>query len=355
MVQKLKPFTEKDFSAGGNYDQEFSGEPIGKVGFRFAAGLTGAPATVRTDGTFRLLGVPEISQAEQPLIRMRGSSWRLLSAIQSGSFDNYQAPAAATPALASAVIDLNGLMPGAMVNGADKKVNFRGTFGATTDYSGTPPGSITGKLRGFVESSENDPTQGFWRPRFTENGWILAPSDLNQQVFKFEQDTAVVGIMVQAFDSSATDRVDGLIKRIRVDHVGDYGTQELHRATWGQLRALLCKRFTPEDAVRSVGCVFIPLIDKRNPSINNAVLFRAGDSLTINHDTTASVEEDLTAVVADGASDLAIATVIGFTRVAGTGDTQTAQQRVIGAAPASAPQSAFQRRLLQRAERVGAQ
>lgn len=351
MVQKIKPFTEKDFSVSTNYDTEFSGEPIQKIGIRFAATLTGTSATVRTDATARLLGVPEISQAEQPLIRMRGSSWRLLSAIQSGSFDNYLAPTS-TPALFQAVIDLPSFMPGAMINAADKKVSLRGTFGALTDYAASGTTGCSGKLRGFIESSEQDPTAGFWRPRFVESAYVLANSDLNQQVFKFEQDTAVVAIMIQAWDSSAVDRVDTLIKKLRVDHVGDLGSVELHRLTWGQAKAYLGKRFTPEDYVRAAGCVMIPLIDRRNPKINNAVLFRAGDSLTINHDCSSTIEEDLgSAVTADGASDLAIATVIGFTRVAGTGDVPVAQQRVISTAAVPTTRAAARRAA--RAQRYG--
>jgi len=354
-MQKLKPFPDKDYSASGNYDQDFTGEPIAKVGFRFAAALTGTSVTVRDDAAFRLLGTIEVVQAEQSLIRMRGASWRLLSAIQSGSFDAYAAPTT-TPVLATAIVDLPALLPGAMINAADKKASLRGTFGALADYAATPPSAVAGKLRGFVETSENDATKGFWRPRFVENALVLGNSDLNSQKFTFEQDTVVPAIMIQVFDGSTVSRVDTIARKIRVDHVGDNGAEELHRLTWGQLKSYLSKRFTPEDAARAVGCVMIPLIDRRNPHVNNARIFKAGESLTINYDCTATIEEDLgTAVTADGTTDLGIATVLGFQRVKGTGDTETAQQRVIGVVPASAPMSRTARRKLARAQRVGAE
>lgn len=356
MVQQLKPFQEKDFSASGTYDAEFSGLPISKIGLRFAAALTGTSATVRTDATFRLLGTPEVNQAENPLIRMAGSSWRLLSAILAGKFDYFAAPTS-TPCVAQAIIDLQALLPNAMINGADKKVFLRGTFGALADYGGTAPTACAGKLRAFVESSELDPTRGFMRPRFTEANHTLQSADTNQQVFKFEADTVVPMIMIQAWDNTAVDRVDGLVKRVRVDHVGPRGNIELHRATWGQLRTWLGRRFTPEDYARAAGCVAIPLIDRNNPQHNNAVLFRAGDSLTINYDTAATVEEEFTSVTADGSADYARATVIGFTPVAGTGDT-AAQVRQISAAPNTVQAVALsrrERRRLARAQRRGAE
>ena len=355
MVQQLKPFQEKDFSASGAYDAEFSGLPISKIGLRFGGTLTGSAATFRTDAAFRLLGTPEINQAENPLIRMAGSSWRLLSAILAGAFDVHTA--SATLAHAQAMIDLQAIMPNAMINGADKKVFLRGTFGALADFSGTAPTGCTGKVRAFIESSELDPTKGFLRPRFTESTLALQDSDTNPHTFKFEQDTVAAFLMIQAWDNSAIDRVDTLIKRLRIDHVGPRGNIELHRMTWGQARTWLGKRFTPEDQARAAGCVCIPLIDRSNPQFNNAVLFRAGDSLTINYDCQAAIEEEFVTAQTAAANDVARATVIGFTPVAGTGDT-AAQVRTISAAPSSVQVVALssrERRRLARAQRRGAE
>lgn len=359
-MQQIKPFQEKAFTASGSYDTEFSGLPVRSVGVRFTATVAGAAATIRTDAAFKMLGTIEINQAELPLIRMRGSSWRLLSAITRGSFDFNLA--SATQLEANAMIDLQKIMPTAMMNSADKKLFARGIYGALADYSGTAPSGITGTLRAYIESSELDPTRGFLRPRFTESSYPLLSADSNPQVFKFEQDTVVPFIMVQAYDDSAFDRIDGLIKQIRVDRVGQGGVTELARGRWGHFRHYLGYKsnFTAVDYSLSAGCVLIPLINRRNAQYNYAEVMRAGDSLTINYDTIATVEETYTSVTA-AAPDVAIATIVGFTQVEGTGDAQSQLRQVgqptaaAGAAMNAVATNAKQRRMIARAQRYGAQ
>lgn len=353
---KLKPFQEKAYSASATYDCEFSGLPCSKIGLRFDSAVGGAATAIPTDAAHLMLGTPEINQAEQPLIRMAGQSWRLLSAFQRGSFEVYTA--SATFAQAHAVIDLSRLMPGAMINGADKKIFLRGQFAplATFTNGGTAPTSLTGTLRPFMESSELDPTAGFMRPRFTESSLPLANAAENQQVFKFEQDTVVSAIMVQAYHASAVDRVDGLIRSVRIDHVGANGQQEVLRARWGTLRTTSAGRagFDPTNYALAAGAVLIPLIDRGNPRFNNALLLRAGDSLTITYDCTTTVEENFTAVVA-ASPDVARATVIGWTPVSGSGDTAT-QVRTIGAPATPVTKTAMtarDRRAIARAQRYG--
>lgn len=361
-MQQIKPFQERSFAAATAYDTEFSGLPVRTIGLR-AQGLISGAVTIRTDAAFRMLGTPEINQAELPLIRMRGSSWRLLSAITRGSFD--AGLNSATVFEANAVIDLQKIMPTAMINAADKKVFLRGTFGALADYAGTPP-ALNGtnqKLAAWVESSELDPTQGFLRPRFTEASYALTHADTNQQVFKFEQDTVIPFLMIQAWDDSAFDRIDGLIRQIRVEQVSNGGVTELARGRWGAFRAYLGAKanFTGVDQALAAGCVIIPLVDRSKPQYNYARVLRAGDSLTINYDCTATVEDSYTGVTV-ASPDAAIATIVGFTQVEGTGDAQT-QLRQVGAtssAPAvgvvnAVARNAKERRALSRAQRFGAQ
>src|SRR5690242_565100 len=363
-MQQIKPFQEKAFALSTGYDTEFSGLPVRTIGLRFTASITGTPVTVRTDAAHRMLGTPEINQAENPLIRMSGASWRLLSAITRGSFDNYNAPATATYMEANAVLDLQKIMPTAMINAADKKVFLRGTYGALTDYAASGNTAHAGALRAWTESSDLDPTNGFLRPRITEASYPLNDSTDNAQVFKFEQDTAIPFLMVQAFDASAIDRVDGLIRNVQVNRVGQGGTTELARGRWGHFRSFLGAKanFTAADYALSAGCIIIPLINRRNPQYNYAEILRAGDSLTINYDTlsTGTIEESYSAVTA-AANDVAKATVVGFTQVEGTGDVQT-QLRTVGGGGASAggvvqavARNAKERRALARAQRFGAQ
>lgn len=328
-MEEIKPFQTKDFTASGPYDLEFNGRPIAAVGLRFAATLTGASiATVRDDAAFRLLKTPEINQAENPLVRMQGSSWRHLSALLGGGYDSFASGVtAATPGqvVAMSTIHFDRLWPGAMVNASDKKVFLRGEFNTLASYSGTAPTAVTGKIRPFAITSERDPSQGFLRPRISELSLgIETASDDLQQVIRFEQDTVLHGFMLQVQDNSAGDqRVDGIVRAVRMDVFDkDGGQKETTRQTWGQMRHYLQFRgqYNQEDYNRSFGVGLLPTVDKRNPQWNGAKLFKAGESVTLHVDTNATVEEEYTSVT-PAAGDKLIITIIGATPVAGSGDT----------------------------------
>lgn len=363
-MQQIKPFQEKAFALSTSYDSEFSGLPVRTIGLRLTCSITGAPVTVRTDGAHRMLGTPEINQAENPLIRMGGAAWRLLSAITRGSFDNYNAPTTATYFEANAVLDLQKILPTAMINAADKKIFLRGQFGALTDLAASGNTAHAGALRAWTESSDLDPTKGFLRPKISETSFPLNDATDNPQVFKFEQDTVIPFLMIQAWDNSALDRVDGLIRNIRVDRVGANGVTELARGRWGHFRSYLGTKanFTAADYAISAGCVIVPLINRRNPQYNYAEVLKAGDSLTVNYDTlsTGTIEESYTAVTA-AANDAAKTTIVGFTAVEGTGDVQTQLRTIGGAGPSgggivqAVARNAKERRALARAQRFGAQ
>lgn len=362
MVEQIKPFQSRAFALGSPYDLEFSGRPLKAIGLRFAGALnTTIPVTVVDDASWRLLKTPEINQAENPLIRMSGPSWRHLSALINGGYDHFAAGTAlATPnnVCATAILDLQKLQPLAMINASDKKVFVRGEFTSTLgDYAtGTAPGGVTGTLRPFGVSSELDPSGGFLRPKFSEVSLAIANNDDMQQTIKFESDTVLMGCMLQAIQGSATGkpRSDGLVKAVRLDAVnGENGNVELHRKTWGQARVYTSFRadFNDEDYVRSRGVVFLPTQTRANPQWNNAILMRAGDSLTFHFDMTPTVDEEFTGVTA-AAGDSVLITVVGFTPVAGTGDT-AAQIRNVASETQVAPSNAAQVRSRRRRARAG--
>lgn len=339
MVEQIKPFAIKDYTPAGPYDLEFSGRPLRAVSLRFAATLAaGIPVTVRDDAAFRLLKTPEINQSENPLVRMEGESWRHISAFVAGSYDMHAAGtsvATTGQVLAMATLDFERLMPGSLINAADKKVFLRGEFGALASYAATPPTTITGKLRPYGKSSEIDPNNGFLRPKFTEGKQQIVNADDQQYVVKFEQDTVVQGLFVRQNQASAAGapRVDGLVKAIRIDVTAREGNIEVHRFTWGQLRASFQSQagYNPEDYARSIGCAFIPIQTRANGSYNKASLFKAGDSLTLHTDCTGTAEDEFASVTAATGDTLTI-TVLGYTPVSAAGDT-AAQVRSIDRSP----------------------
>lgn len=360
---QLRPFQSKAFQASTPYDLEFSGYPIRAIGLQFAATLTGTPATPRDDATFRLLKTPEINQAEQPLIRMSGPTWRHFSAILDGGYDKYAAGVtASTPGQVTgkAMIDFQKIVPGAAINAADKKVFLRGEFSPLADYSATPPTTIVGTLRPFAIADAIDLTQGFLRPKFSEVSVPISNADDVQHVIRFEQDMVVAGFMIQTADNSASNqRVDGLVKSVRIDATGSVGNIELHRKSWGQARTWLgwITGFNQEDYDRSTGVIWLPTISRRNPQWNGAMLFKAGDSVTFHFDMTPTVEEEFTGVTA-ASGDFCLITTIGFTPVGGSGDSG-GQVRSIAAQPVQSlpqdePANARYRRSLRRAKRLGA-
>jgi len=128
---------------------------------------------------------------------------------------------------------------------------------------------------------------------------------------------------LRTFDSSADGaRVDGLVRRVRVDvTLGGGGSRELIKATWGQLRSYLVhfRGYSDDDLANSIGIVLVPLNDPRNVQGGGGFFFRKGDSFTLHLDTSSAAERDYTSVT-PAAGDKVVATILGYTLVRGQGD-----------------------------------
>lgn len=321
---EVKPFQTKDYASAAAYDLEFSGRAVSGVGIRFSATLASAPTGIVDDAAFRLIKTPEINQSENPIVRMRGASWRHLSALGDGTYDNHIA--SQVVASASAFLNFEKWMPKACLNAADKKIFMRGEFNPLTSYSTGVQATLTsGKIRPYTVSSQKDTTKGFYRPRFSELSVpITVANDDQQQVVKFEQDQYVSGFMVVTDNSTAGNpRTDGLIRQLRLDATTqDSGLIELFRANWGVARhnTQQMANFNQEDYNRSVGVIFVPLLDRRNPQANFARFFRNGDSVTFHFDSSSTIDDEFAAAtLAAGAQS--VITTVAWTPVAGTGDT----------------------------------
>lgn len=131
-MRKFKEFTSATLAAAGTYDLEHNNLSYDGFGWKYGFTVTGA-TTPFDDASFRAAGTPELSQAEQPIIRMRGPSWRHLAAYSSGGYTRTLEGAAGTGSFASPFIDLKKILPGSMVSGKTKSF-LRGTAGALADY-----------------------------------------------------------------------------------------------------------------------------------------------------------------------------------------------------------------------------
>lgn len=327
---EVKPFQTKDYSSGAAYDLEFSGRGVSGIGLRFSATLTGAAATFADDAAFLLTKTPEINQSENPIVRMRGRSWRHLSALGDGTYDNHIA--SATTASANAFLDFEKWMPQAAINAGDKKVFLRGEFAALSVFSTTAPtGPTSAKIRPYARSSQRDLTKNFFRPRISELFLpITAANDDQPQVIRFEQDQYVSGFMLITDDQNAAAglnlRKDNVISQLRLDITNsETGLTESMRLNWGQARhhTQALANFNKEDYDRSVGVVFVPLTDKRNVQANGARFMRNGDSVTFHFDSKSNVDDEYGGSAAPTltATTGVTITTVAWTPVAGSGDT----------------------------------
>jgi len=345
-MREVRPFTEKSFTASAQYDTEFSGRPIDMIALSFDATISSG-GTPYTDGAARLLGRPELIQAEEPLISLPAEDWWQLAAISSGGFD--KATGTATVGAFQAALDLEGLMPGAGVNASAAKVFLRGTYGAASQFSSDGSVAVSAaNLRPWARSSGRDLSMGsFSRPKFRSIPIDLSSADTDiQHKIDFDQDQTVPFLMVRTYDDSAVNRVDGLIRRIRCDVIsGSGGSRELIRATWGQLRHYLVNQagFGDDDRSNSVGVVAIPLSDPGNARGGGSLTLRKGDSLVLHFDTSSTAELDFTSVT-PAANDKCYVSVVGFVPVAGAGDSGPADEVRTARAVSTTPARSSRRR-----------
>lgn len=178
------------------------------------------------------------------------------------------------------------------------------------------PTAIAGTIRASVRSTDRDPNAGHTRPKFTELSVDIqtATADLTQRI-DYDQDLIVAGLMLTTFDASANGRTDGFVRAVRVDVTrGGEGTTEILRGTWGELRNLTAQRagWSDADWASAIGFVFLTLEDERT---GDRLVMNAGDSIVVHLDTSATIEEEFTAV-ALVAGDLLFISRIDFETIA---------------------------------------
>lgn len=330
-MKELLTFPEKDYTAEGSYNEEFHGrafdELILSADFNVAA--TGSNVTPHDRGALKLLGTPELNQAQNTLVRANAIDLWHGAAFFNGAHPELDQPASITAGSDSDTntgirIKLPRIIPGMMVNASVTKAFLRGNFGTLASYASVNPSSvsaITGKLRGAVVSTKRNARAGFLRPRITQAELLLETAGVHQHVIRFEQDTYVRAFELRAFDSSADADVDGLIRGVKAFVTDANGTNDVVRCRWGHLRrhTQALAGWNKEEVDRSKGVVFVTMTDEGAAGVAGAKLFKSGDSITFEFDTSLTVEKNYPAVT-PASGDKVFITQWAATVVAGQGD-----------------------------------
>jgi hypothetical protein len=313
-VREAKRFPEKAFAVSAQYDTEFSTALVEEVGFTYDGTLAAGGAVVPVDDApFKQLGVLEVNQLQRPIIRMQGRSWRHLSAYLWGGYSKRMAATANGNAFyATASLPLGRIVPGMMINAKIDKAFVRGQFGVLTDYG---PANVTGlasTLRPTVKANPGSTPAQFFAPDISEQSEDIGTVGLITANKRFDRDLIVPGIMLTQLDASANSRVDGIVRRLRIELVNqDGGKREIKSLTWGQAREehVRAAGFSEADWDSSTGVAMVRLEDPERRGTGGSLMVRQGDSLSIEFDTAATVEAHFTAVAA-AAGDTCLVTVI---------------------------------------------
>lgn len=337
MTLELHRLQETTFAAAASYSTETFGRTFSKVYLDFQGTFTSSAAcTPRNDGGMKLLGDVELVQAGERLAYMKGETARHLGALNEGGYGKYlaTAPAAAvaTNVLSAGVmLDFGKMIPGMRVNASENKAILRGQNGNLDDYLiAADTGKVTAAsltLDMHIESTGQSNASGFPRPAISQETFDLSSAGELRHTIHFNQDTILAGIFLEAVDASGgtsteDHNTDGLIRRIRVETTRkDAGTQHRHYVTWSAARKRAASNagFSAEDYERAQGSVFLPLQDDRTNAFGGAMIFRAGESISITFDTQSATSAEFTAVTPANGDHVRITTVAA-TWVPGSGD-----------------------------------
>ena len=333
-MKELLSLPEASFVAEGSYNQEFNGRAFDELLLQLDMNVaaSGGTAVPHQHGALRLLGVPELIQAENTLIRANAIDLYHGAAFFNGGYgDHIQSGSITTGNDDDQVVNIrtkfSRIIPTMVVNANDHKAFVRGNFGTkgsfATAASAANVSTVAGDLRPSVISTMRNTKAGFLRPRITQaEKAVDTLSDSIPYTIHFSQDTIVRGFSVRAYDASADEDVDGMIRGLRAYTTDSRGSNDIVRARWGTIRRRTAglAGWNREDYARSVGWGFLPMTDEANPQLGGAHLFKQNDTITFEFNTSKTAEKGFTSVDAT-TGDKVFVTVWGATPVAASGDT----------------------------------
>jgi hypothetical protein len=310
------------------YDGEFFSQPISKVGFKFDGSVTasggGAVSGQLDDAAHRLVGVFEVAQAGESLIRMDARDIKHLQAIVSGGYgkriETTPSTSATDKLMCEGDLDLSRMLPGAMIDSRSERVVITGSFRDSDQYASTNLSAISATLRPRVGAIPEAPPASYWRPRFTQKSVrVESASDLDNTTFQHPRDVLVLGYLIRQYDNSANARVDGLLRKLRAEFAAPgREAQTLVSTTWGALRQETSRSagFALADHDEAEGVALLAFGDPTRGE--RGLTMPAGSAMTLWFDTSATVEGEFDAVTA-GSGDQLVITELAFERIQGAG------------------------------------
>jgi len=308
MARKYKQLNNATMTPGSAYDTEHNNLAWDAMLFQYSATITGTAAAITEDAAFRMMGTPEVSQAEEPIIRIEGRTLRHLSAFTAGGYSKTLQPTTGG-ILAEAYLDLGKILPGTYVSGEVKSF-VRGNVAPFLSY-GTTLTALAGTLRNAVATVDRPAGLTHTRPLYREFTVGIPANDAAQQhLITIDQDMVSAGLFLVVRDASAGNgggtRVDTLVRAITIDITRGRRGQEQHmRFTWGQLRTLTSRLagFTDLDWDEATGTAFVPFVDDTDPRFSGRMAFSEGDTVLVTIDSSATIEEHLGTALTAAAGD----------------------------------------------------
>lgn len=314
-MQKLTQFRETAFAESSQYDTEIHGNQFRELGFTFDGTLSGSTTSSIDDDLYEMLGSMAIVQEETDLIKMRGASWRHLSAISNGGYTDSVLGFGNAGKLASASINLRRFARTGAIKTNGGKLICRGDFAALADAYAGGAAALTATLRPVGTSLGRQPEPDFVRPKFTERIVRLGTqNDDETETIRFNQPVRLAGIMLRALDGDV--RVDGLIRNLSfeaktADNTALGGMDTPIKLTWNQarLRTQAFARWDDAAMATSTGVVFVPFLDPTKT--DGLVRVKGADQIVAHFDTSSAVEKNLTAVT-QGGNEKVVMTLVAF-------------------------------------------
>jgi len=312
-------FPETPYAANKDYNPDLP-SVIGKsFALKFdgtiTAGAGGGVSGFFLDAPAGLVGTVELMKGNDAKLRMRMVDLYHLDALCNGRYgEKLQGAPTANNSLPFSInveipFGLNRLTENyALIDARRDKLITKGKFGSgVNDYATTNVANITAQLRPSVKKPSSLPDKIYLEPEFVQKDIkIDTSSDNIQDVIYLKESYLFMGLLLRQFDYSASgdaQRTDGILRQIIIEINGE----EKIRARWGEVKQETMKFFSMPLAEMKTGIGFLPFVDDSNDM--GYVVLEAGSRIEFTLNTSATVEEDITAVT-PASGDLLIVTPI---------------------------------------------
>lgn len=335
VMRTRRPFEDFALTAANQqFNQPYSGEFLDAIAVQVDATLTATSGAAVEDQAARVLEDFELVHGTRSLIRVRGLELMMLSHLMTRGSRLTRSGSGGGAMAGNFSIPFGEMIPGGGIDASQVRLNAKGRTAAALSSFHSTATAIDGKLAIAGEGPGYVAPEGFYQPNWKPAVVTTESAKSDEQVrFDFETDVELLGFLVIAEDASGKARSDGIVRKIRVDHLG----VPMQEWTWGQLKEATARYFklgsgSGLDASNGVdlvptGCVFIPTRDHGRKTKTKPLFVAAGTAIVLHLDTASTIENEFTALTLASGDKVTI-TPIAFERV---GSTASRAQTEVGA------------------------